>query len=46
MRTRTWTYENHSEALAAYRSLIASGCKARIWLAYAGEGWKVSVAGA
>jgi hypothetical protein len=43
MTTQTWTYENHSEAQAQYCALVASGCKARMWLAYAGTGWKVSV---
>lgn len=42
MNTLTWTYGEHSEALAHYRELVSRGCRARMWLAYAGDGWKVS----
>lgn len=35
-------YETYTEALAEYRRLLASGHQAQMWLAYAGEGWRVS----
>jgi hypothetical protein len=46
MNTLIWTYEKHSEAAAQYRALVSRGCRAKMWLAYSGEGWKVAAANA
>lgn len=43
MNTLTWRCESYSEAADTYRSLLAQGHKARMWLSYASSGWVVSI---
>jgi len=37
-----WRYENHTEAMEQFRYLNSLGCKAKMYLAYAGSGWCVT----
>jgi hypothetical protein len=42
MTTYRWTYADEPAAQGHYTRLIAAGCQASKYLAYAGEGWAVT----